>query len=498
MWIRVSFQALMIVVLSFGFSIGDSHAADSMAAANSLKSAYLGPSVWEDGLSPQEVNQQLREHFAVVVDQLEKDQASSLLTALRRAEATSTQGWTKDQRKQTLIALAQNRQTQIARLQQYASRGLFPINEGQSDRAVPIFVDQQKTHCAVGYLMHVDGHDSAVAEVVAANNLVQVMDAKLAGLSDWVRMSGLTREEAALIQPAYPFPADASLLELQTTTPVLSLNGYTISETVVKHAVLDSTLLAGPDWQFERAMLDAQTTNATPALDQINMVNGVLFGSGDFFLGGFFGSGPPNHLSDWIYFGDVSGDLFDGTGGFTPATVRNGSDPSIQSLQLASLEYRISPDSGKFTQFALTTSGVNDNFHPLTDSGPEESALRLFAEIYDGTTDQLLGTIELSVNSDIGASAHQLLNLDADSLRIKTYGLKEGRYARVDSFFHEFDTAVQTVLGDCNLDGVVDFLDIGPFISILSDRGFLAEADVDEDGDVDFLDIIPFAEILSL
>ena len=82
MWIRASLQALMIVVLSFGFSIGDSYAADSMAAANNLKSAYLGPSVWADGLSPQEVNQQLREHFAVVVGQLERNRASSLLLSL--------------------------------------------------------------------------------------------------------------------------------------------------------------------------------------------------------------------------------------------------------------------------------------------------------------------------------------------------------------------------------------------------------------------------------
>ena len=490
MWIRVSFQTLMIVVLSLGFSIGDSLAAssldsaNSMGAANGLRSAYLGPSVWEDGLSSQEVNQQLREHFAVVVDQLEKDQASSLLTALRRAEATSIQSWTEVQRKQALVTLAQNRQTQIARLQKYASRGLFPINEGQSDRAVPIFVDQQKTHCAVGYLMHVDGHDSAVAEVVAADNLVQVMDANLAGLSHWVRMSGLTREEAALIQPGYPADSDATLLELQTTTPVLNLNGYTISETVVKHAELGSALSVDSDWELERAMLDAQTTDSS-FLNEINNFNGVLFGSGQFDLGELHGGTGPNTLSDWLYFGDVT-DPLGFSSGFT-------SDSFSQQLFL--LEYRISPDAGRFTQFALTTDTANS----LNDLGfdlGEPVSLRLLAEIYDGTTDELLGSVELFLNSDGGSA--QLQNLDADSLRIKTYGLKVGMFARVDSFFHEFDTAVQTVLGDCNLDGVVDFFDIEPFISILSNRGFLAEADVDEDGDVDFLDIIPFVAILSM
>ena len=56
---------------------------------------------------------------------------------------------------------------------------------------------------------------------------------------------------------------------------------------------------------------------------------------------------------------------------------------------------------------------------------------------------------------------------------------------------------VTTQLGDCNQDGVVNFLDIGPFISILSVNGYLAEADVNEDGSVTFLDIGPFIATLA-
>jgi len=47
------------------------------------------------------------------------------------------------------------------------------------------------------------------------------------------------------------------------------------------------------------------------------------------------------------------------------------------------------------------------------------------------------------------------------------------------------------------VDGVVDFLDIAPFITLLSTGVFQAEADVDESGQVDFLDISPFIVILS-
>jgi len=54
-----------------------------------------------------------------------------------------------------------------------------------------------------------------------------------------------------------------------------------------------------------------------------------------------------------------------------------------------------------------------------------------------------------------------------------------------------------TTLGDVNRDGVVDFLDISPFVTVLSTGGSQAEADIDGDGDVSFFDISPFIDILS-
>ena len=53
------------------------------------------------------------------------------------------------------------------------------------------------------------------------------------------------------------------------------------------------------------------------------------------------------------------------------------------------------------------------------------------------------------------------------------------------------------ILGDVNGDGVVNFLDIAPFIALLSSQEFQAEADIDGNGIVNFLDIGPFIVILS-
>jgi len=53
------------------------------------------------------------------------------------------------------------------------------------------------------------------------------------------------------------------------------------------------------------------------------------------------------------------------------------------------------------------------------------------------------------------------------------------------------------LLGDVNQSGEVDFLDITPFIALISSGEFQAEADIDESGTVDFRDIVPFIAILS-
>ena len=57
--------------------------------------------------------------------------------------------------------------------------------------------------------------------------------------------------------------------------------------------------------------------------------------------------------------------------------------------------------------------------------------------------------------------------------------------------------AAPVLLGDVNTDDVVDFLDISPFVALLTTGEFQAEADIDGNGEIDFLDIAPFVELLS-
>ena len=61
----------------------------------------------------------------------------------------------------------------------------------------------------------------------------------------------------------------------------------------------------------------------------------------------------------------------------------------------------------------------------------------------------------------------------------------------------KLDFNITPLLGDVNLDGAVSFLDISPFISVLSATTYQAEADMDQNGIVDFLDISPFIAVLG-
>ena len=60
-----------------------------------------------------------------------------------------------------------------------------------------------------------------------------------------------------------------------------------------------------------------------------------------------------------------------------------------------------------------------------------------------------------------------------------------------------FVTDGALILGDVNCDGVVNLLDVGPFVEALSTGTFNEKADLDQNGVLNLLDVGPFVELLS-
>ena len=51
-------------------------------------------------------------------------------------------------------------------------------------------------------------------------------------------------------------------------------------------------------------------------------------------------------------------------------------------------------------------------------------------------------------------------------------------------------------LGDVNLDGSVNLIDVTPFVMLLNSQGYQIEADINQDGSVDLADVTPFVDLL--
>ena len=110
--------------------------------------------------------------------------------------------------------------------------------------------------------------------------------------------------------------------------------------------------------------------------------------------------------------------------------------------------------------------------------------------------------VSTTSQSGLDFSANELANFDGTSIeiaevKISSIGALHGGY--FDNIQIAGRPADQTtlLLGDIDFNGVVNFLDISPFIGVLVSGVDQAEADIDQNGIVNFLDIAPFISILS-
>ena len=198
---------LTILSLLHSTPRANEHEPAILLRTSDLRSAYLvraGVVSYDvTDRSPQGLARQLQRHFDVVIGLLLATTPRSIETALARLEKADDHSWSKAERSDWREKLMAMRYVQLRRLAAYRDRGLFPLNEGQSIQPVPIFVDDHDTACAVGQLMRWSGKGDSVSSINQANNFVYAPDVSGGPINEWILGSGLTIEEAALIQPAY-------------------------------------------------------------------------------------------------------------------------------------------------------------------------------------------------------------------------------------------------------------------------------------------------------
>jgi len=132
-----------------------------------------------------------------------------LLTTLRRARIKSHLRRVESSLRKNIPSSLTREQLQARRktldnLNSYWQAGDFPVND-TSEHTTPIFKDIYGNYCAVGYLLSKVGFDTYVSEIQAQNNYILVKEITDKKYLHAITSLGITKEEAARIQPGYGF-----------------------------------------------------------------------------------------------------------------------------------------------------------------------------------------------------------------------------------------------------------------------------------------------------
>ena len=85
---------------------------------------------------------------------------------------------------------------------------MFPRNQARPHRYNPCFIDRDRRECAVAHLVIASGQAAVACRIAQEANDAYIAEMQFPELDAWAAQAGLTREELALIQPAYPFYAE--------------------------------------------------------------------------------------------------------------------------------------------------------------------------------------------------------------------------------------------------------------------------------------------------
>ena len=134
----------------------------------------------------------------------------------------------------------------------------------------------------------------------------------------------------------------------------------------------------------------------------------------------------------------------------------------------------------------IDQDGLLDLVVGNSSNAPQPSVVGFFLNEGDGVFRQDLGV-------DLGFSPNDIVLDDFDNDGVTEICVP---YSSGNIEIIEFQCQ-EVLLGDVNLDGEVNLLDVAPFVNVVTEGQFQIEADVNRDNAVDLLDVGPFVELLT-
>ena len=109
-------------------------------------------------------------------------------------------------------ALTKQRKENLKRFHQYRVKGIYPHNKYEPGM-LNVWKDRDDHLCAIATLVSEAGLTDLVEATAKDANFVKIADLDKGPLVDWILTSGLTQEEAVMIQA--PTEADVRMMEAQ-------------------------------------------------------------------------------------------------------------------------------------------------------------------------------------------------------------------------------------------------------------------------------------------
>jgi len=96
-----------------------------------------------------------------------------------------------------------NRLKMLDLLNEYWRAGVFPKNYDYSEKRIPCFIDKNGAVCAVGYLIEQTAGRNSAEKINSKFKYSYLLEMNDKTIDNWIRNSGLTKLECAMIQPTY-------------------------------------------------------------------------------------------------------------------------------------------------------------------------------------------------------------------------------------------------------------------------------------------------------
>ena len=223
-------------------------------------------------------------------------------------------------------------------------------------------------------------------------------------------------------------------------------------------------------------------TNLVQALLQIQNLNGSFYNMTDFEQTVVENLPPPSNDD---YFGPLVSFPFNEMGTNVNATTEMD-EQQLENTGSTVWWYFVAPDDGTVT---IDTFGSDFDTQ---------------LHIYTGFDMGFANLIPVANNDDTGGFQSQVeFPVEAGEcydIRVggwHTSALPPGSDGAEGSIMLQGTFSPEVIPGDVNCDGVVNLLDVAPFVEAISIGQFNAKADINDDGMVNLLDVGPFVSLLS-